>query len=181
MPRLFIAIELPDELKRALGRLQVDLPGGRWVPRDQLHLTLAFLGNQEENLIERLKGTLSTICEDEFRIVFSTTGAFPNVRRPRVIWVGVQPERRLERLAERVRDVVASCCVLLEDRPFTPHITLARFKGPTAGSAISEWVRDVSPEVNHAMDVSEFILYESRLTSGGAVHTPLARFPLRSH
>jgi len=178
MPRLFIAVELPEEVKKALGRLQIDLRGGRWVPRDQLHLTLAFLGNQEDALVGRLHEALTVLREAAFTLHLSSCGAFPDSRRPRVIWAGIQPEQRLKHLAMRVQDVVAGCGVQLEERPFAPHITLARFKGPTDGVAVSGWIRGASNAVKQTMPVREFVLFESRLTAGGAIHTPLARFPL---
>jgi RNA 2',3'-cyclic 3'-phosphodiesterase len=174
--RLFIAIELPDDLKAALGRLRVDVPGARWVPPEQIHLTLAFLGEVEEAAVEPLNMGLARIHVPEFRLCFSGTGSFPDRRRPRVLWVGVEPHPLLKRLAAMVHEVVLACGIPQEERPFSPHITLARLKFPAPGQSDSFFDR---PEIQKlpSFTVREFILFQSRLTQQGAVHSPLRSFP----
>ena len=125
--RLFIAIELPADLKRALGRLRVEIPGARWVPAEQIHLTLAFLGEVEDAALGRLVEELSRIQASGFELCFTGTGCFPGRRRPRVLWVGLKPQAHLIDLESRVRAVVLASGIPQEERPFSPHITLARF------------------------------------------------------
>ena len=178
MPRLFIAIEVADEVKAAVAGLPLDLPGGRRVPKDQLHLTLAFLGEQEEALIDRLKEELAQVREETFPLRFSGIGAFPRGSRPRVLWARIEPELRLDRLQRRVREAVLRCHVDLENRPFTPHVTLARIRqhheNSTAGRRNDPLLLSLP-----VLTVREFVLFQSRLTTNGAIHTVLARFPLR--
>ena len=175
--RLFIAVEIPDDLKKKLGSLRGGIPGARWVPPDQIHLTLAFLGEVEEAVAEQLKGELSRIKIPPFGLCFAGTGCFPDRRRPRVLWVGLNPEPRLNALAAKVHAAVLSCGIPQEERPFSPHITLARLKQPS--------IREVEAFFDQhrklkfpPFPVQEFILYQSRLTSQGAEHIPLITFPL---
>src|ERR1700681_1095754 len=130
--RLFIAIELPDDLKMALGRLKVDVPGTRWVPTEQLHLTLAFLGEVEEKTAGELSEGLALIQTPPFQLCFSGPGCFPDCRRPRVLWAGLEPHPRLMHLAAEVHGAALACSIPQEERPFSPHITLARLKFPAA-------------------------------------------------
>lgn len=175
--RLFIAIELPDDLKKALGRLRADIPGARWVPLEQIHLTLAFLGKVEEKTVERLTSELAHIQAPAFELCFAGAGCFPNRHRPRVLWIGLAPEPRLTDLAARVHEVVLSCDIPQEERPFSPHITLARFKFPASretGAFLDLHQKLELPPFS----AQEFILFQSRLTPQGAVHTPVKIFAL---
>jgi 2'-5' RNA ligase len=175
--RLFIAIELPDDLKRELGRLKVDIPGARWVPVDQIHLTLAFVGEVEEAAMERLTGELSRVQAPEFQLCFSATDCFPSRRRPRVLWIGLEPNPRLNVLVAGVRGAVLTCGIPLEERPFSPHITLARLKLSPPGEFEAFLVQHKKPRLP-ALHIREFTLFQSRLTSLGAEHTPVRNFPL---
>jgi len=175
--RLFIAIELPNTVKRLLGGLRVDIPGARWVPPEQIHLTLAFLGEVDEAALERLTGELARIRVPEFRLCFSGPGCFPDRRRPRVLWVGLEPHPRLKHLAAVVQEAVLACGIPREERPFSPHITLARLRlSPSRGC---DAFLDRQPQQKlPPFPVREFILFQSRLTPQGALHTPVRSFPL---
>lgn len=176
--RLFIAIELPDDIKRLLNRLRCLVTGARWVPVEQVHLTLAFLGEVEDGTLKLLTNELATIHVPCFDIRFGGTGCFPNRGQPHVLWVGLEPEPLLSSLATQVRTSVVACGIPLEERPFSPHITLARLKSPVAG--------EVAPFLDHPplqefppVTVCEFILFQSRLTSHGAIHSPIKGYALQ--
>lgn len=175
--RLFVAIELPDDLKTALGRLRTDVPGARWVPPEQLHLTLAFLGEVEEETVGKLGERLSLIHTPPFQLSFSGTGCFPNRRRPRVLWAGLEPHPRLLHLAAGVHGAVLACGIPQEERPFSPHITLARFKVPASRETGNFLDQHQKTDLPH-LSVQEFTLFQSKLTSQGAVHTPIRNFAL---
>ncbi|GFE61224.1 RNA 2',3'-cyclic phosphodiesterase [Geobacter sp. AOG2] len=175
--RLFIAIELPDTIKRHLEKIRAHIPGSRWVPMEQIHLTLAFLGEVDEVTIERLTGSLAAIQSPGFSLRFSGAGCFPDRSRPRVLWVGLEPEPRLNRLASLVRETVLACGIPLEERPFSPHITLARLKLPVPRE-VEAFLGDHGKMCLPSVDVRRFILFKSLLTSQGAVHTPLKAFTL---
>jgi 2'-5' RNA ligase len=178
--RLFIAIEFSDDIKRLLNRLRTDIPGARWVPMGQIHLTLAFLGEVDDITLKLLSERLTTIRSPGFQLRFSGTGCFPDRRRPRVLWVGLEPEPRLSELAERVRDAVTACNIPREERTFSPHITLARLKFPATREAFGFLDQSQQPEIP-SVTVGEFILFQSQLTPQGAIHTPVRRFPLIHH
>jgi 2'-5' RNA ligase len=177
MPRIFIALDLSPETRIALARLQVAIPGARWLPAEQLHLTLAFIGDLDSAAVEPLKKALAAVKAPGFTLRFTVPGCYPHARQPRVLWYGLEPEPRLTLLAEKVRQAVLSCAIPLEERLFSPHITLARLKQP-AGREVSAFLEPTHLHSVPPVDVSEFILFESRLSSGGAIHTPLERFPL---
>jgi 2'-5' RNA ligase len=173
--RLFIAIELPDEIKKQLEGMRTHIPGSRWVPLEQIHLTLAFLGYVDDATLDLLTGALATIKAPGFNLCFSDTGCFPDRRRPRVLWVGLEPEPLLSRLASLVREAVLACNIPQEERPFSPHITLARLKFPPpreVGAFLDQPRKQELPPVG----VREFTLFQSLLTSQGAVHTPVKTF-----
>lgn len=175
--RLFIAIELPDGLKRAFAGLRTPIPGARWVPPEQIHLTLAFLGDVEETAVGHLHDELSRIRIPSFKLRPAGTGCFPGRQRARVLWAGLEPEQHLRDLAAAVQNAVRDCGIPLDERPFSPHITLARLKlaAPReVGMFLSEGSKHIFPPV----PVHEFILFQSRLSSAGAQHVPLHRYPL---
>jgi len=175
--RLFIAVELPGEVKEILGEFRSKISGARWVAKDQMHLTLAFLGDVDEGTAEMLGESLSQIESPRFTLRFEGMGCFPDSRRPRVLWVGLAPEPRLVALASLVRPAVLSCGIPQEDRSFSPHITLARFRQPV-GREVAAFLDRHRQVQFPPVPVHEFILFQSRLTPQGAIHTPLRRFPL---
>jgi RNA 2',3'-cyclic 3'-phosphodiesterase len=175
--RLFIAIDLPAELKTALARLHRDLPGARWVAAAQIHLTLAFLGEVEEASAWRLSTELARIHLPPFTLTLTGTGCFPHRQRPRVLWVGLAPEARLTQLVAAVQSAILDCGLPVEERPFSAHITLARLRFPAArevGAFLDQPLAAPLP----LLPVHEFILFESRLLPHGAEHLPLTRFLL---
>ena len=175
--RLFIAIEIPDDLKKMIGRLRVEIPGARWVQAEQIHLTLAFLGEVDEPTFELLSEELGRVKVPEFRLCFSDVGCFPDRHRPRVLWIGLEPQPRLQALAAMVREAVRSCGIHQEERPFSPHITLARLKLPHSREA-DAFLDQPHKQKLPPFLVREFTLFQSRLTAQGAVHIPLTNYPL---
>jgi RNA 2',3'-cyclic 3'-phosphodiesterase len=175
--RLFIAIEPPDDVKTALGRLRVEVPGARWVPVEQLHLTLAFMGEVEEKTAEKLSERLSLIHSPPFNLRFSVTGCFPNRHRPRVLWAGLDSQPSLTQLAAVVHEAVLVCGIPQEERPFSPHITLARLSIPPP-MGIDAFLDQPEKRIFPTFPVREIILFQSRLTQHGAVHIPIKTFPV---
>jgi len=177
MSRLFVAIELPDRVKQELAQLKSPIPGARWVPQEQLHLTLAFLGDVDGTAAEQLIRALSEVRVPGFTLRLSETGCFPNRSKPRVLWVGLKNNPQLNRLAEQIRSAVLACSILQEERPFSAHITIARLKQP-AGREVARFLDQPFKHDLSTFAVREFILYCSQLTSDGALHIPLKKYPL---
>jgi 2'-5' RNA ligase len=178
--RLFIAIELPEEVRKMLAGLRRDMAGLRWVPREQLHLTLLFLGEVGEGELEMLYRALGQIRFAPFSLKFTRPGSFPRSGPPRVLWFGIAGHPALEQLALRVKATVSACGIALEERPFHPHITLARIRQPEAGT-LKDYIDDPLAINIPALAVREFVLFQSRLTQQGALHLPLKVFPCTTH
>lgn len=175
--RLFIAIEIPDDLKKALGKLRLDIPGARQVPDGQIHLTLAFLGEVDEETVATLTGELSRIRSPSFELCLSGAGCFPDRRRPRVLWVGLEQEQRLNDLVDLLRKAALECGIPQEDRPFSAHITLARFKIP-ASIEVGAFLEQHAKLGLRPFPVREFTLFQSLLTPQETSHIPLKIFSL---
>jgi len=137
--RLFVAVELPTEVRTALSAARRELeaqPGGRyvrWVDLDQAHLTIKFLGNTAEEMVPALRTCLTSVAAEAapFSLRLSGVGAFPNPRRPRVIWAGLDPGTDsvlLEGLHVSLEQALAGLGFATEERPFSPHLTLGRVR-----------------------------------------------------
>lgn len=176
--RLFIAIPFPAEVVTALTSLQKGLPGARWVPAAQMHLTLRFLGDVDETGIPLLQRSLAMIMHPPFPLTVTGCGCFPPRGIPRVIWAGVAPSPPLLEVARLVEEGVIAAGLPAEGRPFSPHITLARLPSAAPGE-VWRYLEEYRGFNLPPFPVSEFILYASQLTSGGAVHVPVATFPLK--
>src|SRR5271168_3748840 len=133
--RLFIALDFPDAVRRALreliARLKPESAGARWVRPEGMHVTLKFLGETGEEKLVPLKAALAKIHSAEpVDMHFRGLGFFPNERRPRVIWCGVEATPNLADLAGAVESALEPLGIPRETRAFTPHLTLARFNSP---------------------------------------------------
>lgn len=175
--RLFVAIELPEPLKQKLAILRRPIPGARWVPANQLHLTLAFVGELPQEQLEPLCTALAEVRHPSFVVSVGRTGSFSYRGRPRVLWIGVEPHPALTRLAAQIKEATVGCGIPLEDRPFFPHISLARLKEP-APHEVAAWLDSSANDTFPLLPVREYVLYESTLTPRGAIHRLIRQFPL---
>ncbi|MEE9280729.1 MAG: RNA 2',3'-cyclic phosphodiesterase [Myxococcota bacterium] len=179
--RAFFALELPAEAREraaeARQALRAAVPEGvRWVPSDNLHLTLKFLGDvgsrEVPRLVARAEAKLQAIAP--FELELTGFGALPNARAARVLWLGVgKGGRELARIARKLDAAAASIGVERERRPFRAHLTLGRLRRPQRVQ-----IERLEAPGGIAFSVEEVILYESRLSSDGARYVPLARLPL---
>lgn len=177
MYRLFVAIDLPDSTRSQLADLGRELDGVRRVPPDQLHLTLRFIGDADDECFQRIKDALSTVMSPPFPLALAGVGCFPSPRRPRVIWAGVTADERLTILQRAVETAVAAAGIPPEERPFSPHITLARLKDATPEGFPAFQSRHGGFRAE-PFTVEEFLLYSSTLTAGGALHRREASYRL---
>jgi 2'-5' RNA ligase len=176
--RLFVAVELPAEVKSAALRLIGDLrrrcehfaPRTRisWAAVDRMHLTLHFIGEADPSRTQAIEHVLEPPFDHPpFEMVFGGTGVFPDARRPQVIWAGLTAGAQpLGELQQQVAARLAGAGIAPEDRPFQPHLTLARVREATglrAGSVL-EGLADA--ELGRVR-VVETVLFESRATAGG--------------
>ena len=131
MPRLFVALEIPEELRPALSALRRGIPGARWVPDEQFHLTLAFVGEVEGPVATAARDGLNGVRADPFELELSGVGRFPPRGRARVLWAGLRETDEVAALADAVRRCLSRRGVPTESRRFAPHVTLARLNGAT--------------------------------------------------
>lgn len=182
--RLFIAAHFPEEVLRDLnvrvGALKSRLPAASWVRPETQHLTFAFLGEQPEALVDAiaapLSSSLGTIAKFDARL--HGCGFFPNPRRARVGWIGLEPESAFAKIAHAVRNVVTQHGVTLDGGEFKPHLTLMRMRDPWPPASIELFTRSLRDYQSTEFPVSEVTLFSSQLNPKGAVHTALRRFAL---
>jgi 2'-5' RNA ligase len=176
--RLFVAIALPESVRSALGGLSELVRGLSWTPREQLHMTLRFLGDVPEDRIGRVEEHLGAVRVQAFILPIGGVGAFPPKGPPRVLWAGVgQGHPHLYQLRQRVDDALLAAGVDLDVRTFQPHVTLARCREEASGAATT-WIRRHAEFEGGAFRASSFDLIRSQLLPQGAVHTLRRRFPL---
>jgi 2'-5' RNA ligase len=182
--RCFIAIELPEEVKASLAGIQRHLKKSgadiRWVKTDNIHLTLKFLGEIEENrvagIIQMLKGACSH--HNIFSIEISGIGTFPAKRSPRVLWAGIIGNGELARLQSDIDEAAASLGFDPEKRAFSPHLTLGRFRSSRGKSALLEKVTMLEHDRFGLFDVRSIYLIKSDLKPEGAVYSMIAECSL---
>src|SRR5579884_3618409 len=131
--RLFVALDIDDAIRERLTRF-VDgvrnfAPDARWVKPESLHVTLKFIGEQPDDAAETIKQALATICASTTAMSFRGYGFFPTPKSARVFWVGMEAGPRLAALAAAIDEKMATLGIAKEDRPFSPHLTLARAPG----------------------------------------------------
>jgi len=181
--RAFVAIELPEELRRTLAREQARFsavcPDARWTRPEGIHLTLKFLGQISDEQVAEVKKALGRIGRfPKFTARAQGYGFFPDAKRPRVFWVGLDAPPDLAMLAKRVEAAMADIGFPPENRSFSPHLTLARFKVPRPQPKLQELLAQQENQVLGTFEVSEFFLWESKLSPKGAEYRKVAHFPL---
>jgi 2'-5' RNA ligase len=175
--RLFAAIALPETLKSRIALMQGGIPGARWVDRDNLHLTLAFIGEVDDETAERAAEACEAIRAASFQLKLHGCGLFSKGKHPESLWLGVEPNEDLMHLQKSLHRALEMARVPIEARKFTPHITLARLKH-TDGERLAADIAEHSLFTAPAFAVNEFSLYESRETKNGRVYEALASFNL---
>jgi len=176
MHRLFIAIRPPEHIRDLLIDAMDESPEFRWQTSDQLHLTLRFVGEVERPLANDLADGLARVRAHRFTLRVSGVGTFEQ-RSAGALWAAVEPKAPLAALAAKVDRVCQQNGLPPEQRAFHPHITMARWKGRRTIEVrqFLERARGLSSDL---FDVSEFILFESRLSRHGAHYEPVSTYML---
>jgi len=183
--RSFIAIELPNELKLGLSQLEAQLksgkqPGVKWVNPYSIHLTLKFLGSIAVDKISQITKSMSEAVQgiSPFHLEVKELGAFPNLRRVQVVWVGISGEvDRLGQLQQRIESNLACLGFAPESRPFTPHLTLARLRNQASldeRQRLGELIAGTRFEVAYTIKVDTISLIRSQLTREGAIYSRIS-------
>jgi len=183
--RLFVAMDIPEAVREVLGKLRARFETicreARWTRLEGVHVTLKFIGEVPELRVEQVQAALGALApRPPIAVSFAGLGFFPNERRPRVFWAGIEGGDALRELAMEIETRLKPLGIPREDREFRPHLTLARFDSPKAASlsrlrdaaaefALTEFGRTI---------VGEFHLYQSVLKRTGAEYTRLATYRL---
>lgn len=180
--RSFIAIELPQNVQSGLGQIRSELeraehPFIKWVNPESIHLTLKFLGNIPFNRVTEIAKAMDEATQgaSPFHLEISGLGGFPNLKQPRVIWVGIKGEiDKLLSLQQNIDSALALLGFVREERYFMPHLTLARIKeraSPAERKSLGELVVSTRFETSYPINVGAISLMRSQLTPEGAVYT----------
>lgn len=183
MIRTFIALRLSDALEEGILDLAEELRGrgvrASWARRGTLHLTLRFLGDIEESRAATVEEAIRSAAAGfaPFRLRSHSVGAFPSARKPRVLWVGIEPERRLFDLQAAVERAVGGLGFPRERRPFRAHVTLGRIRDPRSAGDLSALLERLAPP-EESFEVDGILFMKSTLDPRGAIHEVLAKVPL---
>jgi len=185
--RLFVAVNLPPAVREAIyddtGPLRAAADRVRWVGSSALHVTLKFLGEQDDRLVAILRGALEVVAERHQAIEVHTTsvGAFPNFRRPRVVWLGMTGENALQVLARDIDQAFVPLGITAESRAFQAHLTLGRVRtglGPADATALADAA--AACRVVRSFSVQTVDLMRSELGPGGSRYSVMAAVPLHA-
>jgi 2'-5' RNA ligase len=176
--RLFVAFEVPKDVRAdlagTLDPLRERFPKARWVPEENQHVTVKFLGSTYPRLVEWVVSMVEEVASahEAFEARVADLGAFPNPRRARVLWAGLDDRDARSSAIAAALDEALAHEFKVEQRPFTPHLTVARFEPP----AVLE-PEDVAFE-SEPFTVESLVLFRSHLRRPAPVYEPLATFPL---
>ncbi len=179
MVRLFVALALPNPVRAELTALCAGLPGARWVPPENLHLTLRFIGELDRSDIAEIDDALSHIAAAPLDVALGTLGFFGKGRAIRALWIKAVRSSALVALQARVESRLVRAGCAPETRKFVPHITLARLKRAQP-KAVEQFVADHSMFKLDPFPVQALTLYSSFLSHAGAIYTPEVEYPLNS-
>jgi len=169
--RLFVSLDLPESIVVALVRLNPDLRGVHWAGAEQIHLTLAFLGNVLPEIEDRLRAALLDVRFHSFFLPLQGLGTFPRQGRPKILWLGVgQGHPHLFQLHKKVTDAALAAGLAPELRPWHPHITLARCQNISA-AALRPFLRRYAEFDGGLVPIDSFQLKSSLLLASGSIHT----------
>jgi RNA 2',3'-cyclic 3'-phosphodiesterase len=184
MKRIFIALKV--EAGAALLAMISSLKSGllndniKWTSIDNIHITLAFLGDTQESLINDITKMLKFKCagSGKFNLTLKGCGLFRNLNDPRIIWTGIGPSERLMQLNESVMNGLKLLKIKMEDRPYNPHLTLGRIKHLNDKDLLKSLIDRFQNVELQIVPVTDVVLYESILLQSGPIYRPLAKFPL---
>ena len=177
MQRLFVALPIPDDVARSLAPLQGGVPGASWQSREQLHLTLRFVGEVDGRAAAALHDALAAIAAPPFTLDLHGVGSFGG-KRPRALWAGIRPNAALLHLQRKVETAVQRAGLAAERHKYTPHVTLAHLHGADLGR-VMEYLSAHALYAAPPIAVGGFILYSSLLSGDGSVYRAEQAYRLR--
>src|ERR1051326_7329183 len=178
--RLFTGIDLPEDVVDILERLLVRLrPAAhlKWSPAYNMHVTTRFIGEWPEAKLQELNEALSKVPpRPPIKVELRSLGWFPNPRRPRVFWVGVEAGPELAQLANDINTALEPLGLPRDERPFSPHLTLARIKQPVPLDKLHQIIESMESTDSASFRADRFYLYRSQPGAAGSIYTKLSEF-----
>jgi len=179
--RLFVALEIPSDIRENLAALIRELraiaPKEKWVRAENVHVTLKFIGEVAPEKVTAIRQALSSVRSDlAVKLDFRGLGFFPDEKHPRVFWAGISATPNLKTLAADIETALEKVGVPREQRPFSPHLTLARFETRKLPPNLQAAVRQNMAREFGTLETTQFHLIESKLKPSGAEYTTLQSF-----
>ena len=173
--RLFVAVTPPAEIRDRLLNTYSDIARARWVKKEHLHVTMRFIGEVEEEVAGVVREALCNISSPAIEIKVEGVGTFG--RPARTLWCSLAPRDALSPLADAIERAVVGAGLPAADRPFEPHLTLARFKN-SPPVLVRRYLEDNEKLETPVFSISEFTLYQSKLSSAGPEYSVMQSYPL---
>ena len=175
--RLFVALELPWVVREQLADLATGLPGTRWVPPGNYHITLRFIGELPPHKGDEVDEVLSALRARAFTIVLTGVGTHERGGRVASLWVGLERNPALDQLQTKIETALQRTGLSPERRRFSPHVTLARLDRP-GDPRLAEWIQARNLYRSQIINVEHFTLFSSLLGKEQAIYTPEAEYGL---
>lgn len=175
--RLFIALLIPELQSSQLALLQAGLPGARWVPPEKFHMTLRFIGEVEDHLVEDIAEALEELQVPDFEVQLNGVGVFDPGNRPRSLWAAVKDPTPMSALHEKCNQALRKLNVMEERRKYLPHVSLARFLDVQQDRLI-QYLQGNGDFNLPPFWAESFYLIRSHLTRHGAVYEIIEEYPL---
>ncbi len=177
MIRLFVALPLPDDVAQTLLALEAGVPSAKWRTREQLHMTLRFMGEMDERDAAAADDALETIRAPIFTLELKGVGEFGGPH-PHTLWAGARPNDAIIHLQRKIESALQRAGLKPERRKFTPHVTIARLKATPCGRVI-DFLTDHALYASRPFRAEAFILYSSLTTPNGSIYRAEKTYPLR--
>lgn len=177
MIRLFVALEVPDDVRCRIEGLCMGIPGARWVASENMHVTLRFIGDVDGAVCEDIVDSLLTVRAPSFELTMERLGTFQQGSVAHTLWIGVQRNDALMQLQSKVERVLVAAGLEPERRRYTPHLTIARLKDAPVGR-VASFIAEHEPFRMAPFPVESFALFSSFLSKNGAQYAVEETFAL---
>ncbi|WP_028578887.1 RNA 2',3'-cyclic phosphodiesterase [Desulfogranum japonicum] len=175
--RLFVALDLPENIQERIRPLCCGLPNARWIPPEQLHLTLSFIGEVDGATFHDIREALHGISAPTLQLQLDGIGFFPPRGKPRVVWIGLARNQVLYDVQKKIHTRLLQLGLDMETRKYSPHITIARLNN-TPAAKVGRYMEEYGLFCTQEFEVSQFVLYSSVLGRKGATHLVEQAYPL---
>ena len=177
MIRLFVALELPEELRERIAMVQRGVTGARWIPPENLHITLRFIGDVPGDRYDDIVYALEAVRSEPFALTIAGAGHFESRGRVRALWLGIERDPALIALNKRLESALVRAGLPPEERKYTPHVTIARLND-AAPAQVSGWLQANTMFRAIPWPIDSFVLFSSFQSRNGAIYRPEHEFAL---